>query len=323
MIAHVVSNFFCNYNCEYCYLGNLKENKNIINTKALKKNFLELSSRYGSLERIDIYGGEITLLPIDTAIELIEICKSFAPTTFVTNLSNPDISDEIVKRTGIKYAISVNDERPYNDTILERSFLTKYHPNSIIQVATPSLLAKSAKQILKEASLFNTEFVGFTQYFPSEKNNCNYQSKTPNSDYANFLIRVLDEYLKGDYKFSIENLLDLELVFNDKYTPWMQEAIFIMPHNGSLNNYACILYNRKGIERFHILNDLDEFDKLAHFEFYEAHTTHSKCKYFGHCYAEHLRPWNEEIDGCPGLFRVLEWYKNEKQNREKNLCKTN
>lgn len=321
MIAHVLSNFSCNYNCEYCYLGDLKESKTQLNAEDLKKNLSDLVSRYGTLERIDIYGGEITLLPIDISIELIEICKSFAPTTFVTNLSNPDISDKIVELTGIKYAISVNDERPYNDTILERSFLTKYHPNSIIQVATPSLLAKSAKQILQEASLFNTEFVGFTQYFPSIKNNCNYQTETPNKDYADFLIKVLDEYLKGDYKFSIENLLDLELVLNGKYTPWMQEAIFIMPHDGKTNNYACILYNRRGIERFHTLKNLDEFDKLAHFEYYEAYANHGKCKYFGHCYAEHLRPWDENKDECPGLFKVLEWYKNEKQSREKDLCK--
>ena len=168
MIAHVTTNFFCNYNCNYCYLGSLRKDPSIINLKTLEKQLRELDNRYG-LHKIDCYGGEITLLETDYAVEVLELCKSFANTTFVTNLSNPQKASEIARRTGCAYATSVNDERDNVDETLFNLMMVEYRPNSVIQVATPSLMKKSPKEILKQAELFNTAIEAVVDMISLEK----------------------------------------------------------------------------------------------------------------------------------------------------------
>ena len=323
MIAHVTTNFFCDYNCNYCYLGSLRKDPSIINLKTLEKQLRELDNRYG-LHKIDCYGGEITLLETDYAVEVLELCKSFANTTFVTNLSNPQKASEIARRTGCAYATSVNDERDNVDETLFNLMMVEYRPNSVIQVATPSLMKKSPKEILKQAELFNTEFVGFTQYFPNMANNfCFPMGKTPNRDYSNFLKAIIKEYWEGNYRVKIENIGTLEWVMNGEYTPWMDNAIFITPRN----EYAVVEYfnsvENPNLEKFTILKDLDEYDEKCKKEkiiFGICPYCHynDTCEYYGYCYAEHLRA-RKKGDSCPGHYGLVKWYARE---REKNLYKT-
>lgn len=304
MIVHVTTNYTCNKKCEYCYLGILKSIPTIISKNVLESRLSELCGRY-DVDRIDCYGGETTILSLDTIIEIFEICKKYAKTTWVTNLSYPDKVDEIVRQTGCIYATSLNDERG-NDNILEKIMTMEYPPDSIIQVATPSLLAKKPKDILDHINLYNTNYIGFIQYFPSTVNDLQYDYTKPNKIYADFLISILDEYFNGDYNFNLEVLSDIDLIKQNKYLPWMDASLFILP-NG---DYASVVYNPKdnGREHFHIWNNLDEFDELVQWEktYYTSKPQCKSCKYLGHCYAEHLREWNTD-DDCCGNYRVLEY----------------
>lgn len=305
MIVHLTTNFSCNKNCEYCYLGSLKNDPTYISSSVAYEKLFELSNRY-DIERIDCYGGEITLLPLDHIIDLFNVCKTFtSDVTWVTNLSDPKKCEEIYRLSKCEYATSLNDERG-DDHILEKMSIMEFPPKNLIQVATPSLLAKSPKEILGYASLFNINYLGFVQYFPSIVNELDYSSKTPNRDYSDFLINVFEEYFNGNYKFKLENLSDIDLIRQNKYLPWMDASLFILP-NGE---YASVVYNPKdnGREHFHIWNNLDEFDELVRWEktYYTSKPQCKSCKYLGHCYAEHLREWDID-DDCCGNYRVLEY----------------
>lgn len=312
MIVHVTTNFSCNYGCEYCYLGSLKKDPRIINSKRLIEQLTEISKRY-SIDYIDCYGGEITMLHKEYAVMILNICKSFARTTWTTNLSDPSKVAYIADRTGCKYATSLNDERPFNNQLLAKIPFLENPPDSIIQVVTPSLLKKSPKEILKEAELYNVNYVGFVQYFPSVANEFDYNIPTPNKTYCEFMKSLIEEYYSGNYKIKVENIDNLNILMEGNYTPWMDNAIFITPRN----QYACIKYNPEdnGREHFHILKGLYEFDEecAKEKEYYSKKC--AGCKYNGHCYAEHLRPWKEN-DECCGNYSLVKWY-------EENIYKNN
>ena len=306
MIVHVTTNYSCNKHCEYCYLGSLKNDPTIISLNIINKRLTELKNRYHSIERIDCYGGEPTVLDTDYFASILNTCKLYADlVTWVTNLTDPYKAEEIFKITGCEYATSLNKERG-DDHLLEKMSLMEFPPTNIIQVATPDLMRTSPKDILEYASLFHINYLGFVQYFASTANDFIYDIKQPNKQYAYFLINIFMEYLSNDYPFKLEALSDISLIYRGKYTPWMDEAIFIMP-NGE---YASVIYDKKdnGREHFHIWKDLDEFDCTVRTEreYFSNKSECKNCKFFGHCYAEHLREWDPD-DDCCGNYKVLEY----------------
>ena len=325
MIVHVQPIYFCNYNCSYCYLGSLKKDPTYINLEKLELQLQEIGQRF-TIDRVDVFGGEITLLPIDTIVEIIEICKKYSPkVTFVTNLSNPARASEIASRTGCVYATSINDERDYTANTLENLMYIDNRPNAIIQVATPSLMKKSPKEILDFAESLNVEFVGFIQYHPSETNPFTFPGHgpkdTPNRDYCNFLKSIIEEYFNGNYKIKIENIFNLEDCLNGKYLPWMDQEIFITPDN----KYTGVFYiNDNDVdpyrERFIEFEDLDDYDLSCDQEKMNMAHWCGHCEYFGHCYAEHLSKRQNYDDTCAGLKELMDWYGN---FRKENLYKIN
>jgi MoaA/NifB/PqqE/SkfB family radical SAM enzyme len=318
-----MTNFFCNYACDYCYLGSLRKDPSIINLELLQKQLCDISEKYGKIEKINLYGGEITILDKDFIIKIVELCKQYATTNIITNLSDPIKISEIIKQTNCEYATSINEERDCYDETLFNLMLVEKRPTTITQVVTPSLLKKSPKEILKQAESFNTEYIEFLQYFPSKTNDfCFPMSKTPNRDYSNFLRDIIEEYWSKNYRVKIENVEELEQVVNGEYTPWMDNAIFITPRN----EYAVVEYfnsvENPNLEKFTILKDLDEYDEKCKKEkiiFGICPYCHynDTCEYYGYCYAEHLRA-RKKGDSCPGHYGLVKWYA---RKREENLYK--
>ena len=308
MYVHVMTNYFCNYNCEYCYLGDLKKSNSVINLDKLKAQLEELAARY-DIDEIHCYGGEITLLDEDFIVKVLETCKPYAYTSWVTNMSSPAKVDRIVNKTGVSYATSLNDERPHHEELLGKVYMMENRPNSIIQVATPSLLKKSPQEVLSEVEKYKPQYLGIVQYFPSITNSCcNYSDAncTPNKDFCDFMQSIIEEHSGGEYSFLLENVHALNQVICGDYTPWTNNAIFITP----LNEYACVLYDPTdyGREHFHNVKNLDIFDFINTKEVERYKIKCGNCSMFGHCYAEHMRNWNP-YDECCGNKSLVEWYK--------------
>ena len=314
MYVHVMTNYFCNYNCEYCYLGDLKKSRQVIDIEKLKKQLDAISARY-DIDEIHCYGGEITLLDEDFVADVLKCCEPHGYTSWVTNLSAPDKVERIVEKTGITYATSLNEERPFHNELINKVYMMKHRPHSVIQVVTPSLLKKSPNEILEEAEKFKSTYLGFVQYFPSVTNELNYDkpADNPNKAYCDFLKGILAEHATGKYSMQIENDYALNQVIHGNYTPWTNNAIFITP----FNEYACILYNEddKGREHLHILKDLDDFEAVNAKEISTFKEKCGECSQFGYCYAEHMRDWNPG-DECCGNKSLIDWYREFRKNED-------
>jgi sulfatase maturation enzyme AslB (radical SAM superfamily) len=300
-----MTNYICNYKCEYCYLGDLRSNPKVLDLAKLKEQLKELVQR-DTIDTINLYGGEITLLPLSYIMKLIDICKEYAPVSIVTNYSNKAYND-FFNQQDLDYSTSINEERD-NNALTESALLINDNQNlSLIQVVTPSLLKRSPKEVLQHLDLFNLN-VGFLQYSPAKHARVNY--RISNRQYSDFLKGIIEEYKTGKYNFLVSNIIEIEEVIYNIYNPSMRSVLFMNPHN----QFCCIQYDN-GLEYFQGFDSLDTWSEECGREELEYKKMCGECQRYGHCYAEHIKPWATG-DECCGLNSLIGWYKD---NYEKDI----
>lgn len=296
--VQINTNYFCNYNCEYCYLGNLRKNPKVIDTQKLKENLDEIAAEY-DIDTIGIYGGEVTLLPKQQVRKIVEISKEYARHVFlVTNFSNPDYIKEF---SDIGLSTSLNKERDNYELTKYRLLINDNYNLGLNIVVTPSVLASNIESLINELDQYGLD-TEFLRYSPSEIGDVNYDIS--NKDYADFIRKVIVEYKKRPRNFWLCNITSIEECLNGTHSPCMDSFVFISPYNNLQSIKFC-----DGKEHFIEFEDIDDYRQqcVDEFEAYKKHC--GGCKYFGHCYAEHLK-LSKKNDECCGLKSLLEWYEN-------------
>lgn len=296
--VNVMPNYFCNYSCEYCYLGDLRKDRKIIDSELLRKNLEDISSRY-DIDRIGVYGGEISLLPKDKLEKLVNVCKKFSDNiVLISNMSND------IEMNGVRFATSLNYERTnYEGTKLKLLFTDKKNL-SINIVITPSILKRDIDSLMKELDLYGAN-IELVRYSPSKANYFKYDIS--DKEFEDYLKLFISKYKNRKNKFTLSNISMLDDCLEKKYSPCMDSVIFINPYNK-----LCFIDFDENREFFHSVESIDDYVTNVENEYRKYIDKCSSCEYFGHCYAEHLN-LNEE---CCGMKSLLKWY-------EKNIYKDN
>lgn len=286
----IMPSFYCNYSCEYCYLGNLTKNKNLLSLEKLLTRLTELQKEY-IIESSTIYGGEISLLDDSYLYDLYQLIKNIKP-TFITNFSNTKIL-EFCLLNNCNCGISLNKERPfYEKTLLNLKNFKHLPIISLSVVVLPSLLNENVFTLLDMYEELGFD-VNFIQYHPSIYSKKVYNITT--KDYILFLDKIIHEKNKHNYKFTICN----EIILRDsKYSPLADSFVFLNP-NG---NFSSIKY-KESIEYPVEFQTLQQWKDFCNEEKIWYNKNCKDCKYFTKCKAEHLI----EIDKpyCSGLYYLL------------------
>ena len=283
--------FLCNYNCEYCYLGNLRKDKTILDLDILKQRLEEITKIY-NIDNIQILGGEISILDINYLNDLCNIIKKY-PYAMTTNLSNNWLINYCLQNN-INLGISLNEERPfYQETVNKLKTLKNIKCITLSSVVLPSLLNKSPKEILKfyESLGFITYFI---QYHPSLTNNVIYDLTL--KDYINFMNNLINEYKTNHYNLIIGN----EIAMTDTvYSVSYDKCLLINP-NGKL---SIIIENDDGYEYYKELNNIQEFISFqSEYETYRVNEC-LKCEHFNNCLGKHLVSSNTKK--CSEIFKIF------------------
>lgn len=289
----IIPTYLCNYNCEYCYLGELRKNKEILSLSNLKYKINELSNCF-NIENVVVYGGEISLLDESYIQSLVKIIKPYN-ISFVSNISNDWIID-FCDANNIHLSISLNEERDNYQTTLNKLQSLNYKNNKELSVVVlPSLLNKNPKDLLEFYDKIGLD-VFFIRYHPSSLSSTNYQLSA--NDYSTFLKNIIEEKHKNNYNINITNEYILK---NNDYNPRMSGFVFINPDG----DYMSVNYN-KDIESFISFKDLNDWKKYCNKEYEKYFNKCMLCDLFDKCKAEHLI-FDEE---CSGLYNLVKWYQN-------------
>ena len=305
----ITTNYFCNFDCEYCYLGYLRNDTKVIDAIRLKKQLDEISASR-KIEEIIIAGGETTLLPLDLPQTISHICRSYTDSVnFVTNFVNDETARAISEITG-NISVSINKERPNYEGTIQKVLSSELDNISLSIVVTPSVLAMDKEKMMTELEILKRPIL-FLQYSPSIYNEVVYPIS--NRDYEDFLHGFIIEYFKEPRSFELINLEGIEGCITKKEEPWQDSVVFIDPYN----KYTALEYI-DGREYFKEFKDIREIEESSGQQEAYFSSKCDGCRYFGHCYAEHMKDWKSD-DSCCGMKGLIEWYEKDIYKNDRGL----
>ena len=218
----------------------------------MQKSLADINNHY-TITRIDIFGGEVSLLDDSYLKHLNMMCEKYTThITAITNLSR-DIS-HVFKNI----SISLNEERPDFKTVISKLPSLSYS-FALSVVVLPSIvkLFKSRK-IERALNLIpaNCTSVNLLKHSPSSMQHATLVS---DDDYMYVMFEAYKMYKTCNMKFRLQNIDD---ILSRQYSPLMSESIFILPSS----EYAWISFQNQ-IEHFDTSYSLNSYDDAVKAEY--------------------------------------------------------
>jgi sulfatase maturation enzyme AslB (radical SAM superfamily) len=290
--------YFCNFNCDFCYLSEaqLKDRKRAL----LVDISLRLSEVDQKITHIDLYGGELGLLPDDYIDDLIEICKEWTDSIcIITNLS---AIRPAFLREDIQLSVSYDFDAREKEQIVFNNMLKLEKPFSVLILASEKVIKNDVDFMITALnSLTNLIAVEIKPYSSTTHR----KQYVTDLDYENFIKEWIDNFIPKNWLFI--NQEKIEECLNGNYNAFSDDHVYITP-NGK---FGILDFDFLGNESFVELDTFKDYIKWTEKEKkYNVSDICRECKYFGGCLTEHYKyvAFDPKLNGCNGYYNLLEWY---------------
>ncbi len=272
----------------------------------LYQRLLEVSM-HRKIDHIDLYGGEIGILPQSYLTEIQDVIKYFY-TDPISIISNLKVVNPYFRSPNIDLSVSW-------DYLGRESFKTVYEnmktlerPFHILVLASRKVIDFTNKELeqmwLLLADLPN---LASLEIKPYSKNKHHSQDVSYN-EYENWVMTWIQNSPR--FKFEFINQKKIEQCLSQNISSWSDDHLYITP-NGK---FAVLEFDESHNEFFMPLETiadyfswtLQEKSKIGSNDFC------SNCDYLGHCLSEHLQDVKNLDKSCNGFKNLLTWYKNER-----------
>lgn len=300
MIVSINPWYYCNFRCNFCYLTEQQLSDNtLLPLEVLSDKLTEILS-HSTIDMVDLYGGELGLLPKKYWNDLIELLhiNSINDINLITNLSmiNEITTDERVF-TSVSFDFKARED--WNRVLKNMALLEK--PFSILMLASPELLLQDVDDMVKTLNLLkNLESVEIKPYSSNQAN----QLKVTNKDFEEFVKQWI---LNENRNFNLTNVMLLDTVLDKSRNSFSDDHVYITPSG----KYGVLEFDLNDNEFFLEYESLDEYLDWCSKE--KQRVTKNKfcsnCDYFGNCLSEHLREVKNLDNSCNGFKFLIDWYK--------------
>ena len=294
--------YYCNFNCDFCYLSEEQLNdRSVSKIETIMKRLSEIDE---TITHIDLYGGEIGLLPDEYLNELIDVIKKrFNPTiSIITNLS---AIREVFLRPDISLSVSYDFDAREKEQIVFNNMLSLQRPFSILTLASEKVIKHDAATLIHTLNCLGNLIAVEIKPFSSTTHR---KQTVSDLEYEEFIKEWIDCPVEKNFQFvnqdKIEDCLD------GNYNAFSDDHVYITPSG----NFAVLDFDSDCNESFTQLSSFAEYKSWAAREKDEGVSDICKsCKYFGGCLTEHYKYVKEDpkVNGCNGYFNLLQWYENE------------
>jgi sulfatase maturation enzyme AslB (radical SAM superfamily) len=290
--------YFCNFNCDFCYLSEaqLKDRKRAL----LVDISLRLSEVNQEITHIDLYGGELGLLPDDYIDDLIEICKEH--TNSICIITNLSAIRPAFLREDIQLSISYDFDAREKEQIVFNNMLKLEKPFSVLILASEKVIKNDVDFMITALnSLTNLISVEIKPYSSTTHR----KQYVTDLDYENFIKEWIDNFIPKNWLFI--NQEKIEECLNGNYNAFSDDHVYITP-NGK---FGILDFDFLGNESFVELDTFKDYIKWTEKEKkYNVSYICRECKYFGGCLTEHYKyvAFDPKLNGCNGYYNLLEWY---------------
>jgi sulfatase maturation enzyme AslB (radical SAM superfamily) len=294
--------YYCNFGCEFCYLTKqqLADTK-LLSLDILNERLAEISAQ-DQIQIVDLYGGELGLLPKDYWNDLISLLHAYNifDINIITNLS---MVNEITTDERVYISVSYDFDAREDHERVWRNMALLEKPFSILMLASPELIKKDVNQMVDMFnSLNNLVSVEIKPYSSNQANQLDI-------NFTQFEEFVKTWIINRDKKFSLTNESLLQSVIGKERNSFSDDHVYITPSG----KYGVLEFDLNDNEFFLEYETLDEYFEWCKKEKKRVTKNEfcSNCDHFGHCLSEHLRDVKSLDNSCNGFKHLIDWYKYE------------
>lgn len=294
--------YYCNFACEFCYLTKeqLADTK-LLSLDVLNERLAEISAQ-NQIQMVDLYGGELGLLPKEYWNDLLDLLHAYHifDINMITNLS---MVNEITTDERVYVSVSYDFDAREDHERVWRNMALLERPFSILMLASPELIKKDVGEMVTMLnSLNNLVSVEIKPYSTNQANQLD----------VNFI--QFEEFVKmwvinTDKKFTLTNESLLQSVIDKQRNSFSDDHVYITPSG----KYGVLEFDLNDNEFFLECQTLDEYTEWCKKE--KNRVTKNKfcsnCNHLGHCLSEHLRDVKSLDNSCNGFKHLIDWYKYE------------
>lgn len=296
--------YYCNLRCDFCYLTPQQlGDKTRLPIDIIAARLDELMETY-TIGHVDLYGGEVLLLPEDYLNDLKELLlsKGIDDIVIITNLT---LLPDIVHDSDIELSVSYDfGAREQNERVLQNIYMLS-KPFTILSLAGRGFLdTVSVDEYVMTMNSF--PHLRGCEIKPYSSNQANQQSVSF-KEYEDFVWAVVTH---PDRTFHFENESQIKAAVEGSRNAFSDDHLYITP----TGDYAVLEFDENDNEFFLIVDGIDgyldwcstEYDRVA------VNEHCSTCHFNGNCLSEHLREVKTMDQSCNGFKGLLlKWVENE------------
>ena len=290
--------YYCNLRCSFCYLTpDQLGDKQLLSLNDLSDRIDEVQDAGYTVTHVDLYGGEVTLLPKEYLDKLKGLLYSKGITDIVmnTNLTAINaITEDMDYELSVSYDFSAREksELVFNNMIsLNRWF-------DVLVLASRDVLDNvSIDEIVQSFNLLNN--IRAVEVKPYSQNQANAQGVSF-AEFEEFVLAIANH---PEREFYFENVSQIKYALSGERNSFSDDHLYITP----AGHFAVLDFDLMDHEYFKPIRDIPHYLEWCEEEKVRvsANTFCNACEFKGSCLSEHLREVKSLEQSCNGFHNLL------------------
>lgn len=296
MIVSLNPSYLCNFRCPFCYLTESQ----LSDTTKIKldslRSTLEEINRYERIKMIDLYGGEIGVLPESYLNSLDLMLRDY--TDDINCITNLSVLNPYLMRDDITLSVSWDYKAREKYDLVLKHMATIDREISVLMLASPELIQLDIDPIISILnSLSNVISVEIKPYSKNQANSLDAQDR----DFEDYVIKWLEQ--RQRFRFNFENANRIRRSLSGEYSAFSNDHIYVTP----ANRLAVLEFDGDGREYFLEIDSMSDYHAWTQKEKGRVinNPVCGSCEYVGRCLTEHYREVKPSDLSCSGYRNLL------------------
>jgi sulfatase maturation enzyme AslB (radical SAM superfamily) len=304
MIVSLNPTYLCNFRCNFCYLTDEQlGDKHKIELPILDRLLAEISDNT-TIDHIDLYGGEIGVLPIPYFYEMKQVIRKYydKPINIISNLYRVPhflLDEDITLSVSYDFECREHDDRVFLNMAIPRKDI------HVLVLASKCVIQQDVDYMISLLNMLaNVKTVEIKPYSTNQAN----QQAVSHRDFEEFVKKWIVSPVKKRFAFINEHKIQSSL--NKTYNAFSDDHIYITPQG----QFAVLDFDLNDNEHFRVVPDFQAYKQWCHEEKNRVFANQfcGKCEFLGHCQTEHLRNVKSLDKSCNGYKFLLEWFRDKR-----------
>jgi sulfatase maturation enzyme AslB (radical SAM superfamily) len=292
--------YYCNFRCKFCYLteGQLASQK-LIGLETLEQRLQQVVTHYGMINQIDVYGGEVALLPRPYFNAMTALLKQYShKLNLITNLS---AVNEITEHPDYSLSVSYDFSAREKYDLVYKNMTMITSDFSVLMLASAHLITLDPNYMINMFNLIpNLRSVEIKPYSRNQANDLPITDK----DFENYIIRWLTA--TAAKRFEFVNAALIQQVLDGQGHSYSDDHVYITPSG----RFAVLEFDLNDREYFLEMDTIEEYQQWCEKEKQRVNLNEycRDCEFNGRCLSEHLREVKDISMSCNGYKHLIQWY---------------